>query len=61
MALIRIPAKSDGNMEGVDRWIDPTTPPTNPVKTYRIKGTNFIVNQLPLRANLDDFELLSPQ
>ncbi|MDZ4875492.1 MAG: hypothetical protein CLLPBCKN_004888 [Chroococcidiopsis cubana SAG 39.79] len=28
--------------------VDPTTPSTVPVKRYRIKGTGFVVNQIPL-------------
>ncbi|WP_158631797.1 hypothetical protein [Chroococcidiopsis cubana] len=36
--------------------VDPTTPSTVPVKRYRIKGTGFVVNQIPPDANLDDLE-----
>ncbi|MBD2308959.1 hypothetical protein H6G17_26175 [Chroococcidiopsis sp. FACHB-1243] len=39
-----------------DVFVDPTTPPTKPVKRYRIKGTGFVVNQIPPGANMEDLE-----
>jgi len=36
--------------------VDPTTPPAKPIKRYRIKGTGFVVNQLPHGVNMDDLE-----
>ncbi|NHC33798.1 hypothetical protein [Scytonema millei] len=39
-----------------DVFVDPTTPPVMTVKRYRIKGTGFIVNQLPPGARMEDLE-----
>lgn len=44
-----------------DVFVDPSEPSAPPVQMYRLKGSNFIVNQLPPRADMDDYEPYTPQ